>query len=68
MSDVTQRIELSKDGYAKIETRIKEIEDLAMGGYFSYNNPTSRFQQIVSETKLLRQTLREELLIAPIQA
>ena len=65
MTAVT-RTELSKDGYAKIEARIQEIEDTAYEGAFSDKNAVWCFQQIVSEAKKLRQTLREVLMIVPV--
>jgi len=66
MTTATHRTELSKDGYAKIEKRILEIENTASEGMFSDKNAVSRFQQIVSEAKKLRQTLCEVLLIVPV--
>ena len=65
MTGATHRTELSKDGYAKIEERIQEIENTASEGMFSYKNAVSRFQQIVSGAKKLRQILREVLVIVP---
>jgi len=59
------KTELSPDGYEKIDGKIQEIEDLACSGIFIDQNRASLFQKIVSETKLLRQTLREVLLIVP---
>jgi hypothetical protein len=59
------KIELADDGYEKIDVRIQEIENLAYEGVFSDKNTVSRFQQIASETKKLRQMLREVLLLVP---
>ena len=65
MTTETHRTELSKDGYAKIEAKIQEIENTASEGIFSAGNAVPRFQQIVSEAKKLRQTLCEVLIIVP---
>ncbi|MDR1839278.1 MAG: hypothetical protein LBQ93_06840 [Treponema sp.] len=59
------KTELNHDGYEKIDRRILEIENAAYSGMFTDQNTTSLFQRIVSEVKLLRQTLREELLLVP---
>ncbi|MCL2722203.1 MAG: hypothetical protein FWD47_12815 [Treponema sp.] len=59
------KIELTEDGYEKIEARIQTIENLASNGIFAEESRTSRFYQIVSETKKLRQILRDVLLIVP---
>jgi hypothetical protein len=53
---------LADDGYERIEAAIQSIEDLAWGGMFAPRS-VERFQKIVSETKKLRQTLREVLLL-----
>jgi len=59
------KTELSPDGYEKIDRVLLEIENLAYGGIFTDQNRLSLFQRIVSEAKLLRQTLREVLLLVP---
>ena len=59
------KIELADDGYEKIDRRILEIENLAYSGMFTDQNTTSLFQRIVSEVKLLRQSMREILLLVP---
>ena len=59
------KIELADDGYEKIDRGVLEIENLAYSGMFTERNTTSLFQRIVSEVKLLRQTLREVLLLVP---
>jgi len=59
------KIELAENGYETINAKILAIEDLAMAGMFTDKDTISRFQQIVSEIKQLRQTLREVLLIVP---
>jgi len=63
MSEITYRTELSKDGYEKIEAKIQRIEDVAYNGLYTADDRASRFHQIVSEVKKLRQVLREVLLI-----
>jgi hypothetical protein len=58
-------IKLSADGYEKIDARIQAIEDLAYGGVFAKDNARSKLQNIIAETKKLRQTLREVLYLVP---
>ena len=58
--------ELVNDGYEKIETKLQEIENIAHNGFFSEKNPFPYFQQIVLETKKIRQILRETLLVVPV--
>jgi hypothetical protein len=62
------KIELTPDGYEKIDAKIQGIENLAYEGVFSDKNTVSRFQQIASETKKLRQILREAMLLVPAAA
>jgi len=59
------KTELAPNGYEKIDGIIQEIEDLAYCGIFTKENRVSLFQGIASEIRLLRQTLREVLLIVP---
>jgi hypothetical protein len=65
MSEVTHRIELAQDGYEKIEAKIQDIEALANEGIFYQQSRNASFYQILSETKKLRQILRDVLLIVP---
>ncbi|MCL2210198.1 MAG: hypothetical protein FWC19_06460 [Treponema sp.] len=65
MSEVTYKTELSADGFEKIEIKIQNIENMANKGIFDEESRTSRFQQIVFETRQLRQVLRNVLLIVP---
>jgi len=69
MSEVTFKMELAKDGYAKIEARIQAIENLADEGIFAYpsEDAPKKCQQIVLEAKKLRQVLRDVLFIAPAE-
>ncbi|MDR2924271.1 MAG: hypothetical protein LBU85_13155 [Treponema sp.] len=61
------KIELCKDGYEKIEERIQAIENFANEGVFAYPLKTApeKCQQIVFETKKLRQVLRDVLYLVP---
>ena len=59
------KIELADDGYEKIDAKIRVIEDLAYNGMFMKQNMVSFLQRISSEAKLLRQALREVLLLVP---
>jgi len=59
------KIELADDGYEKIDAKIRVIEALAYNGRFMNQNKESFFQRISSEAKLLRQALREVLLLVP---
>ena len=59
------KTELASDGYEKIDARIQNIENFANSGVFAGQNAVPLFQKIVSEAKLLRQTLREVLLLVP---
>ena len=61
----THKIELTKDGYEKLESRIQEIEDLASSGMFSDKDVTQRFQELVLSVKKLRQTIRDVFFIVP---
>jgi hypothetical protein len=65
MTEVTPKIEIAKDGYAKIDVTIQKIENLASNGIFAEESRNSRFYQIVLETRKLRQVLRDVLLIVP---
>jgi len=65
MSEKKHRTELSAEGNEKIEAKIQRIENLANAGIFNEVSRTSRFQQIVLETKQLRQILRDVLMIVP---
>jgi hypothetical protein len=65
MNEATYKTELKKDGYEKIEAQIQKIENLANNGIFAEESRNSRFYQIVSEAKRLRQILRDVLLIVP---
>jgi hypothetical protein len=56
---------LSPDGYERIEERIQKIEDLANNGIFTAESRTALFYQLVSESKKLRQVLREVLFYVP---
>jgi hypothetical protein len=66
MQKITYRTEMAKDGYEKIEAKIQKIENLASNGIFAEESRNSRFYQIVSEAKKLRQTVRDVLLIVPV--
>jgi len=59
------KTELAPNGYEKIDGIIQEIEDLAYSGIFTGQDRVSLFQGIASETKMLRQTLRDVLLLVP---
>ncbi|MDR0302356.1 MAG: hypothetical protein LBI04_08625 [Treponema sp.] len=63
------KTELAKDGYEKIEDKIQKIETLARDGVlsdkFDIRITVSRFQRIISETKNLRQVLREVFVFVP---
>ena len=59
------KTELASGGYEKIDARIQNIENFANSGVFASRNAVSLFQKIISEAKLLRQTLREVLLLVP---
>ena len=59
------KLELVSDGYERLEAGIQEIENLAFDGVFTDKDMAKRFQQITAETKKLRQTLREVLVINP---
>jgi hypothetical protein len=61
----TFKTELVEGGYAKIDAKVQSIEALAYEGVFSDKDTVSRFQQIISEAKKLRQTLREVLHLVP---
>jgi hypothetical protein len=65
MEKVTYRTELAEDGYERIEAKIQKIENLANNGIFANESRNSRFYQIVSETKKLRQIVNEVLLLVP---
>jgi len=65
MKSKTHNIRLTDNGLEKIETAILKIENLAYDGVFSDKNTASRFQQIISETKILRRTLIDLLLNVP---
>jgi hypothetical protein len=61
------KIELCADGYEKINARIQAIEDLANDGVFSFpeKEAPKKCQQIILETKKLRQVLRDVLFLVP---
>jgi len=61
-------VELSANGFEKIEAKIQKIENLANTGIFDEVSRSSRFQTIVHESKQLRQILRDELMIVPAPA
>ena len=65
MKKVLNTIELAEGGYVKLEGKILDIEKLAHEGMFSDKDAVSRFQEIFSEAKNLRQLMREVLLISP---
>jgi hypothetical protein len=60
-------IELSPDGYAKIDAQIQAIEDLAQEGVFSFpcEEAPKKCQQIMLEAKTLRQIVLEVMLLVP---
>jgi len=59
------KIELCSDGYEKIDARIQAIENLATDGVFSLNDAPKKCQQIILETKNLRQVLRNVMSFVP---
>jgi hypothetical protein len=61
----TIKLELIDGVYGEIDAKIHDIEKLAYDGVFTGNNKTPLLQQIIPETKKLRQILREVLLLAP---
>jgi hypothetical protein len=58
-------IELTDDGYEKIEAAIQEIENIAQEGAFAGPGAVKRFQQIVGKANALRQTLLEVVVLNP---
>jgi hypothetical protein len=61
-------VELADEGYGILEEAIQKIEDLAWGGANGAGDArdtVSRFQQIASDARRLRQTLREVAIINP---
>jgi hypothetical protein len=59
------KIELSEGGYEKIDAQIQAIEELAFDGVLSRREEApKRCQQIIQETRKIRQILREVLLLA----
>jgi len=58
-------IELSHDGYEKIEAQIQAIEDLAYDGVFSNGGAPGICQKITLEAKKLRQIVREVTILVP---
>jgi len=61
-------LELTADGFEKIEAKIQKIENLANTGIFEEVSRASRFQTIVSEAKQLRKILTDVVLIVPATA
>jgi len=59
------KIELTTDGYEKIDKPIMEIENLIHTGLFNAKNKVSLLQEIMSEVKKLRQALGEVLQLVP---
>jgi hypothetical protein len=59
------KMELSTDGFERIEADIREIEYTALDGACYYKGTENRFYQIQMGIKKLRQTLLEVLLIDP---
>ncbi len=59
------KLELTNDGFEKIEAKIQEMETLASDGVFTQADPIARFQKIVSEIKKLRQIVRENCVFVP---
>jgi hypothetical protein len=59
--------ELSKDGYERIEAHILAIENSASDGVFICNEKDllKQLRKIIFETKHLRQTLREVIILCP---
>ena len=59
------KIELSRDGYERIDAWINAVEELAYDGVFSNGGAPDRCRQITLETKKLRQLLREVVILVP---
>jgi hypothetical protein len=59
------KVELRSDGYEQIDARIQAIENLATDGVFSLDDAPKFCQQIILETKNLRQILRKVLVFVP---
>jgi len=65
MNNATFKIQLTEDGFEKIEERIQKIENLANNGIFAKENGIASLYQIASEAKNLRQLMRNVLVIVP---
>ena len=58
-------IELSPDGFERIDAQLQAIEELAYDGVFSNGGAPDRCRQITLEVKKLRQLVLEVMLLVP---
>jgi len=62
---MSAKIELTEDGYERMETIIQRIEKHSLDGMLQETNRLSRFQAINNEVKKLRQTILDVFLLVP---